>query len=136
MYFLAQVSFCEGPPPVAWLRSRLTAILAENPWLSGHLRRDHRGAVSLCFDGSFRATGELQLLGAVVNISSSMPYEVLSRRISGSCAEVRPESPGMMTRGCGDAGPWGSTKLRPTDFESFTNRNWGKWRDTADLDGY
>lgn len=88
----AQVSFCEGPPPLAWLRSRLAAIIAANPWLSGHLRRNGvNDAVSLRFDAA-GATGEVQLLGSV-NISSSTPYEVISQQISGSCAEVRPGGP-------------------------------------------
>jgi hypothetical protein len=68
----------------------LTAIIAANPWLSGHLRRAN-DAVSLRFDAA-GATGEVQLLGSV-NISSSTPYEVISQQISGSCAEVRPGGP-------------------------------------------
>ncbi|CAL1164991.1 unnamed protein product [Cladocopium goreaui] len=86
---MTTVSFCEGPPPLAWLRSRLAAIIAANPWLSGHLRRNGvNDAVSLRFDAA-GATREVQLLGSV-NISSSTPYEVISQQISGSCAEVRP----------------------------------------------
>ena len=39
--------------------------------------------------------GDVQLLGSELNISSSTPYEVISRQISGSCAEVRLGGPGL-----------------------------------------
>ncbi|CAE7847870.1 true [Symbiodinium sp. KB8] len=90
---MTTVSFCTGTPPIPWLRERLAAVLAANPWLAGNLSRtSSEDRVCLRYEEDTREEAGHELLQRIgpdiLDIHPDMPYDILTKKVSGSCAEV------------------------------------------------